>query len=239
LPATRAVIFDCYNTLVDIRTDERKAGVLRDLSLYMQYYGANISERTLRAAIYREKERFLESEQETYPEVDLEVIFRNILASKGLYGPFLAESCCKLFRILTRDRFQLFPESLPVLREMKGSNYLLGVVSDAQKSFTPAECRILGLHQFFDRVVLSSQYGFRKPDPRLFLIACALLGAQPHEAVFIGDHPEKDVKGPRQVGMPVILVDREGRDGNRETPVEPDFRARDLWEAWEWIVKKG
>ena len=39
MSATRAVIFDCYNTLVDIRTDERKAGVLRVLSLYMQYYG--------------------------------------------------------------------------------------------------------------------------------------------------------------------------------------------------------
>lgn len=239
MPAIRAVMFDCYNTLVDIRTDERKEVVSRCLSLYLNYYGANISGRTLRAAIDREKERFLKSEQETYPEVDLEAVFRNILRGKGLYSPFLAESCCKLFRVLSRERFQLFPEILPVLREMKASEYSLAVISDAQKAFTPAELRMLGLYQFFDQVLLSTQFGFQKPDSRLFLIACTLLGVQPQEAVFIGDHPEKDVKGARQVGMAVIMVDREGRGRRLERNAEPDFRATDLWEAWEWIIKKG
>jgi len=41
----RAVIFDCYTTLIDIKTNERKEEVFGYLSLYLQYYGASISAR--------------------------------------------------------------------------------------------------------------------------------------------------------------------------------------------------
>ena len=47
----RAVIFDCYSTLVDIKTDELKEEVLYYLSLYLQYYGARIDVRKLKSAL--------------------------------------------------------------------------------------------------------------------------------------------------------------------------------------------
>jgi putative hydrolase of the HAD superfamily len=237
MPRIRAVIFDYYNTLIDIRTDEEKQEVFRFLSLYLQYYGVNMSEQTLRAALDHEKKQYLKTKDETYPEVDLEIVFGNILQKEGICNPFGAESCCKLFRLLSRERFQLFPDSLPVLKEIKRSGYPMAVVSDAQKVFCLEEGEMLGLNQFFDHIVLSTQYGFRKPDPRLFSIACSLLGVEPAQAVYIGDDLRKDVRGAQKASMMAVLVNR--NQMNLETETKPELSANTLWEAWEWIKKQG
>jgi putative hydrolase of the HAD superfamily len=229
----RAVIFDCYGTLIDIKTDEGKDEIFYYLSLYLQYYGATIEKEKLKSALALEKERYLKTSDERYPELDLELVFKNILNKEGLDNPFLAESCCKLHRLLSRERFQLFPDSLPVLREMKRNGYPLAVVSDAQKVYCIEEGKMLGLNQFLDHSILSTHFGFKKPDPRLFTIACDLLEIPPAEAVYIGDSIKRDIKGPKQIGMLVILVNRNQKKNNRE--IEPDFYAKDLWAAWEWI----
>jgi len=238
MPRIRAVLFDYYNTLIDIRTDEEKPEVFRFLSLYLQYYGLNMNEQNLRAALDHEKKQYLKAKDEAYPEIDLEVVFSNILEKEGICNPLAAESCCKLFRLLSRERFQLFSDSIPVLKEIKRSGYSMAVVSDAQKVFCLEEGEMLGLNQFFDHIVLSTQFGFRKPDGRLFAIACSLLDVPPAQAVYIGDDPRKDVKGAKQAGIAAILVNRNPQQ-NSEMEIEPDFCACNLWEAWEWIKRAG
>ena len=187
----------------------------------------------LRLAFDREKNHALQSSKERYPEIDLAAIFSNIIKNKGVGNNLLAESCCKLFRALSRDKFQLLPDTLPVLDEMKKAGYPIAVVSDAQKAFCLEEGEMLGLTRIFDFVVMSTDLGFRKPDPRIFMIACTLAGVFPEEAVYIGNDPETDVKGAKATGMKAVLLDRDGRFKNQEP--RPDFYAANLWELWQWI----
>jgi len=233
MPKLRAIIFDCYSTLVDIRTNEQKKEIFDYLSLYLQYYGAKIDAAKLKSNLDLEKEQYLNSVNERYPEIDLEIIFSNILKKNGLNNSFLTESCCKLFRVLSRERFQLFPDSLPVLEEMKKDGYPIAIVSDAQKVFCLEEGEILGLTPFFSHVIMSTQLGFRKPDPRIFTVACALLATSPAEAVYIGNDLETDVKGAQGIGMKAILLDREKRITNPQP--KPDYYTTNLWQAWNWI----
>ena len=230
----RAVIFDCSKTLVDIRTNEEKKEVFANLALYLRYYGADADERYLKSAIDQERDLYLRRSTEVYPEVDLEAVFMKVLRGMDLGDAFLAQSCCRLFRLLTLERFQLFPDTLPVLRELGRKGYILAVVSDAQKVFSLEECRMLGLHQLVDHFVMSTQYGFTKPDPRLFSIACTLIETPPGQAVYVGNDAEKDVKGARQVGMKTILVDRDSTGGMNKGS-GADVHAADLWEALQWI----
>ena len=233
----RAIIFDCYSTLIDIRTDEGKDDIFDYLSLYLQYYGVKTDAEKLRTALDLEKEQYSQSTKETYPEIDLEVVFTNILKKEGLNSPFLAESCCKLLRTLSRERFQLFDDSLPVLEEMKEKGYPLAVVSDAQKVFCMQEGDMLGITPFFNNIIMSTHLGFRKPDPRIFTIACTLLATPPAEVVYIGNDLKTDVKGAQGVGMKAILLDRDKSVKNPEP--KPDFYANDLWQAWEWIKRNS
>ena len=68
----------------------------------------------------------------------------------------------------------------------------------------------LGLADVIDTVVCSADVGLRKPDPRIFELACDRLGVEPAEAAHVGDHHYADVLGATAVGMIPVLIDRHG-----------------------------
>jgi putative hydrolase of the HAD superfamily len=63
--------------------------------------------------------------------------------------------------------------------------------------------------------VTTDTLGFGKPDPRVYLEACRLLGSEPDGVVCIGDSIEWDVLGARAAGLRAVWLDRAGR-GTRE-----------------------
>ena len=85
--------------------------------------------------------------------------------------------------------------------------YRLGIISDT--SLTPG--RVLrdflkkdGLLDCFSTLTFSDETGFPKPDPRMFEITLAGLGARPAEAAHVGDTPRTDIAGARAAGMTTI-----------------------------------
>jgi len=237
LSKIQAIVFDLYGTLIDVETDEEKNEIYDFLSLYLSYYDMNISSSKLRKAFATEKANNLNSRHERYPEVNFQEVFEEILKREGSTNSFLVKSCCKLFRIISRNRFQLYPDTVPVLNEIKNSGLPIGLVSNAQKVFTANEMRILGIQQYFKHMVFSSRFGITKPDHRLFLVVCAMLDVSPANAVYIGDNPYNDVKGAKKVGMTSILLSRQLK--SVIPGYEPDYYATDLWDAWEWIKQNN
>jgi HAD superfamily hydrolase (TIGR01509 family) len=73
-------------------------------------------------------------------------------------------------------------------------------VSDAQSAYALPELRALGLHEYFDPVIISGDYGYRKPDARLFQKALDPLQVRPNQAIFIGNDRYRDIFGVRRLG---------------------------------------
>jgi FMN phosphatase YigB (HAD superfamily) len=65
-------------------------------------------------------------------------------------------------------------------------------------------------------VLISQEVGITKPDPRIFRMALEGVPGQPHEAVMIGDSPDRDIAGARAVGMHALWV----RTGRRQEPTD-------------------
>lgn len=84
----------------------------------------------------------------------------------------------------------------------------VGCVTDGDPQIQRAKIAALGLADAFDVIVISDETGrpFRKPHPVPFLMALHALGVVAADAVHIGDRPEKDVAGPRRLGMRAIRV---------------------------------
>ena len=59
--------------------------------------------------------------------------------------------------------------------------------------------------QLFDQVIESSIEGIRKPNPKIYLIACERLGVQPENAIFLDDLGI-NLKPARELGMQTIKV---------------------------------
>src|SRR6185503_18463800 len=72
------------------------------------------------------------------------------------------------------------------------------------------ELRQVALDSFFKTVVMSSRYGYRKPDPRLLQTGLDQLGIRASEAVYVGDSWLRDVEGAHAAGVHPIWIRREG-----------------------------
>jgi putative hydrolase of the HAD superfamily len=128
-----------------------------------------------------------------------------------------------LFSYFARaDSWELFPDVIPALSGLRARHLQLAIVSNFDSRLTPI-CRGLKIARFFDAVVMSSQVGCAKPDPRIFTIALERVGAKPSEALHVGDSETLDVSCAEAAGVRAILIDR-------RADTSADHRIRDLRE---------
>jgi putative hydrolase of the HAD superfamily len=94
-----------------------------------------------------------------------------------------------------------FPNLLSMLDSLKGSSLALGVITNGHGQFQMDSIQALGIASYFDVILISEWEGIKKPDPAIFKRALEKLHCHPHECLFIGDHPDNDVKAAKAVGM--------------------------------------
>jgi len=111
------------------------------------------------------------------------------------------------FREVAPDRLEPYRGVVAALESLRG-RVPVAVVTDGEVTGQRRKLAALGLTHLVDAVVLSDAAGreHRKPDPRPFRDALALLGVEPQDAVMIGDRPDKDVAGAAAVGMRAVRV---------------------------------
>ncbi|MEH7237545.1 HAD family hydrolase [Bacillus sp. JJ1562] len=94
-----------------------------------------------------------------------------------------------------------FPNLIPMLEELKGNGLQLGIITNGEGQFQFDNIKALGIEKYFDIILISEWEGIKKPDPQIFMKAVAQLNVPKNQCIFIGDHPENDVKAARNVGM--------------------------------------
>jgi putative hydrolase of the HAD superfamily len=202
----KAIFFDLYGTLIDILTDENDPWVYSTLSRYLSYCDVKIAAKELKRAYFEEIQSQLKQSDEVCPEVDVYKIFSDMMQGYGnkTYPKSAIVNTAVLFRSLTMRRFEVFQGVYEVLASLC-EKYELALISDAQWVFTEPEMTMLGLTKFFKFRILSSRFGFKKPDTRLFDMALKKLMVRAEESVYIGDNPQKDLVGAKKAGMAFIL----------------------------------
>lgn len=121
--------------------------------------------------------------------------------------------------------WRLFPETQSVLASLKKSAFTLGIISNFDSRLISI-CKHLGIHDFFDIIVFSSQTAVAKPEPGIFEHTLKEAGLNPSECIYVGDHFKNDVTGPSALGMKALLLDRRGlHSALREVTTIRDLRA--------------
>ena len=77
----------------------------------------------------------------------------------------------------------------------------LAVVSDAPSREAWMRIYYLNLYHFFDAVITFDDSGERKPSSKPFEMALNKLQLKPEDSLMIGDWPDRDVVGAKQIGM--------------------------------------
>ncbi len=106
------------------------------------------------------------------------------------------------------DYAVLDPDCHPLLQELVPS-CTLGIISNFDHPpYIHGVLQDHDLNKYFSTVVISGDYDFKKPDPRIFHLALDELGLKPEEAIYIGDS-EEDIVGARAAGIEPILIQRD------------------------------
>lgn len=204
------LIFDLYGTLVDIHTEENNA-VWEKTALYFGYYGAAYTPEELKlvfSRLLREREAKSGQDYECYPDIPIEEIMEQLFIRKGVTDnpETLAVNASQLFRICSTEYIGLYPGVIETLEKLKKSGCRLWLLSNAQRVFTEYELRALGLLEQFDRIYISSDFGFRKPDARFFRTLIENEGLEPHKCLMIGNDRETDIAGAKAAGLATVYM---------------------------------
>ncbi|MEZ4403623.1 MAG: HAD family hydrolase [Kofleriaceae bacterium] len=95
------------------------------------------------------------------------------------------------------------PGMIELVRELRAAGVTVGVLSNSEGRLAELFTEI-GWADEFAAVIDSGVVGVAKPDPAIFQIALARLGAAAATTVHVGDSWAADVLGARQVGLRAI-----------------------------------
>jgi len=207
-----AIIFDLYNTLLRValpRTDADEEWT----KLCGEMLGTPPPRSRLefslacREAVSKKQEE-VRAQGIEFPEVDWPQIVATALPGFSALSSHQQREFIRR-QIALAHTVSLVPEAVAVLKKMSDSGVLLGIASNAQayslNEFADELAPYgLGLNLFAkDLCFWSFEHGFSKPDPHVFRILTARLGARgipPEHILMVGDRLDNDVEPARSQG---------------------------------------
>ncbi|MRS02566.1 HAD family hydrolase, partial [bacterium] len=119
---------------------------------------------------------------------------------------------------------ELRPEMPAALAQIKAMGLKIGIISNIPSlKQVPYNLEQYGILQFFDPIVLSSEYRRRKPDPSIFYYAARLAKTPTSECAFVGDRIARDIEGAYRAGYGYRVQIRHGFDsGEKDDGADPD-----------------
>lgn len=227
-PPIQAVLFDLDDTLWPIVPVIERAE--RVLHAWLETHVPAVA-REVTIAGMRARRKALMASDPVY-QIDLRRLRAAVLHEAFVaHGedPRRVEDAMTVFS-QARNEVELFPDVLPVLRSL-GTRFLLGSLSNGV-----ADLQAIGLAHLFRTSVAAHQLGCAKPDPQIFLHACAALGIAPEHAVYVGDDPLLDVAAAQRAGLRAVWLER-GLIPGRQLPdgVQADAVCTDLHALQAWL----
>jgi putative hydrolase of the HAD superfamily len=186
-----AILFDLDNTLMDFMLMKRKSCEAA--------IDAMIS-----SGLRMKREKAMKILFDLYGEKGIEYnrIFQEFLSKTmgGIDYRILAQGIVA-YRKAQISYVKPYPGTVKTLVRLKEKGLKLGIVSDAPSVNAWIRLVEMNLHDFFDVVVTFYDTNEKKPSKTPFLKALEKIGTKPENTLFVGDWPERDIRGAKALGM--------------------------------------
>ncbi|MFC4323056.1 HAD family hydrolase [Litchfieldia salsa] len=142
---------------------------------------------------------------------------------KDLFGHHLNDEQADLkfnhYLELYKSNWSTFEDVFPCLKHLKQEGIRLGIISNGDYSQQLEKLERIGINQFFDCIVSSSEIGVAKPNPAIFQEACCKANAEVHNSYYVGDRLETDAIGSKNAGMVGIWLNRKNNKKHTDVTV--------------------
>ncbi len=223
----KAVIFDLDNTLVDFMVMKRQA--IDAAITAMIDAGLTLKNDEIRARIDKiYSEKGIEYQKvfdvllyDIFAKVDFKILSAGVIAYRRAREAALAP----------------YPHVYSTLMQLLKRGIKLAVVTDAPAPEAWLRLCYINFHHIFDTVVTFDDTKERKPSPAPFRRALDLLKVDAHEALMVGDWPERDVVGASQVGIKTAFA-RYGDTFNTQVS-NADYELNDISELLGIVAREN
>lgn len=226
----KGIIFDINGTLSDIYTNEGHDEIYRVLSNLLSYQGIALEPHAVKDLYFQIMKEQRAALGERHPEFDARGIFHTIITqhatdfTRGLPTQKLEQLpglLAETYRAASRFRLQPYPGVVDTIRHLH-QNYHLAIVSDGQAVYAVPELNAVGLAEYFNPIIISGDFGVRKPHERLFMAALTAMEMQPSEVLYVGNDMYRDVYGAKRVGMTTVFC-KSNQGLSEKEGVTPDY----------------
>ena len=208
----KAIIFDLDNTLLDF--------------VKMKQFAVKASIRAMNeAGLNVDEESGYKDVMELYMTTGWEnqLVFDDYLKqTTGEVSNKILAAGVVAYRRAREATLLVYPNVNKTLIELLKAQIRLAVVSDAPSREAWMRLYYLNLHHVFDPVLTFDDTGARKPSPKPFKLALEKMNVGPDEALMIGDWPDRDVVGAKQIGMKTIFARYGDTFGTKESGADWD-----------------
>ena len=115
----------------------------------------------------------------------------------------------------TRRALEPRPDAIPTLTQLKNEGYKVALLSNCS-----IEIPILWHETLFaeliDSAIFSSRERLKKPDPRIYQLACQRLGVMPENCLYVADGENYELASAARVGLHSVLIRNSSRDNRSE-----------------------
>jgi len=192
----RAVVFDLDNTLMDFMA--MKENAINAAVTAMIDAGLEMNPENTRKKLY-----------DIYDKegIEFQRVFDSFLKDHlGRIDWKILSSGVVAYRKAREASLVLYPHVDLTLTELLRRGLKLAVLSDAPCREAWLRLCYLQLQHVFNSVITSEDTGHKKPHPATFRKVLSLIGCEPGETIMVGDWPERDLVGAREVGMHTVFA---------------------------------
>jgi len=117
-----------------------------------------------------------------------------------------------------------FPGVVELLENHYGS-YRMAILTQGYAAGQRGKIKALGVEHYFETILILDETEREqwKPSRRAFERLLAELNVGSDEVAYIGDNPEKDFYGARQLGILTVRVRRPGGEHAHKEPIDPSY----------------
>lgn len=226
----RAVFFDMGGTIETFwHTPELRLQATPDLGRKFQQAGIDLhlSDQELYRVISSGFERYHKWSLENLEELPVTKVWSEFILPDYPVDPKLLASSAEQLMVFIEMRYyhrEMRPEVPQVLDVIRNAALKIGLISNVcSQSQVPLSLENYGILDYFNPLVLSSQYGRRKPDPAIFHYAARLANVPTSACLYIGDRIARDIVGARKAGFHMaVQIINDFDHGEEDGGAEPD-----------------
>lgn len=230
------VFFDLGDTLIYFngQWSEVMGQAIHEMVLFLSRNDTNFDTENFENRFRQRINEYYIERDEKCIEYTMERVLRSLIVEMGYHHSLKdwIRPALNAMYAVTEEFWTVEKDAVSTLKILQGKGFHLGLISNAADA---NDVQVLlektQLLPFFEVIMVSADFGLRKPHSKIFKAALKHWHADASRAVMVGDTLEADILGARKVGMASVWITRRVQDKSErlsEVNYRPDAEIETL-----------